>query len=118
MTPDLRLDARAFLGRRSRCGAGGNSMGNTGPEGSVPRAASGGAGGRLRRPGGDAGEGRARPPSQTVGPFYAIGLCRRPENELVPRDHPGAAVQLIGQLLDGEDVPIGDGVIELWDGSA
>ncbi len=58
-----------------------------------------------------------RTPSQTVGPFYAIGLCRRPENELVPRDH-HAAVQLIGQLLDGEDVPIGDGVIELWDGSA
>ncbi len=58
-----------------------------------------------------------RTPSQTVGPFYAIGLCRRPENELVPRDD-HAAVQLIGQLLDGEDVPIGDGVIELWDGSA
>ena len=34
-------------------------MGNTGPEGTVPRAAPGGAGGRLRRPGGDAGEGRA-----------------------------------------------------------
>src|SRR6266498_3934323 len=34
-------------------------MGNTGPEGTVPRAASGDAGGRLRRPGGVAGEGRA-----------------------------------------------------------
>jgi protocatechuate 3,4-dioxygenase alpha subunit len=58
-----------------------------------------------------------RTPSQTVGPFYTIGLCRRPESELVPRDDPGA-VQLIGQLLDGEGMPVGDGVVELWDPSA
>ena len=57
-----------------------------------------------------------RTPSQTVGPYYAIGLCRRVENELVPRSAPGA-VQLIGQLLDGEGAPIGDGLIELWDGA-
>jgi protocatechuate 3,4-dioxygenase, alpha subunit len=55
-----------------------------------------------------------RTPSQTVGPFYTIGLCRQPENELVPRGDPGA-VQLVGQLLDGEDVPVSDGVIEVWD---
>jgi protocatechuate 3,4-dioxygenase alpha subunit len=53
-------------------------------------------------------------PSQTVGPFYTIGLCRRPENELVQRDDPSAA-QLIGQLLDGEEVPVSDGIIEVWD---
>jgi protocatechuate 3,4-dioxygenase, alpha subunit len=55
-----------------------------------------------------------RTPSQTVGPYYAIGLCRRPDNELVP---PGdrAAVRLIGRLLDGEGTPI-DGMIEVWDG--
>ena len=35
-------------------------MSNTGPESTVLRAASGGVGGRLRRPGGDAGEGRTR----------------------------------------------------------
>ncbi len=45
--------ARAFLGRRSRCRAGGDvSMGNTAPESTVPRAASGDGGA-------DAGEGRA-----------------------------------------------------------
>jgi hypothetical protein len=33
--------------------------GNTGPESRVPRAASGAGGGRLRRPGAGAGEGRA-----------------------------------------------------------
>jgi hypothetical protein len=50
---------RAFLGRRSRCGAGGHSMGNTGPESAVPRAAAGGGGAGLRPAGADAGQGRA-----------------------------------------------------------
>jgi protocatechuate 3,4-dioxygenase alpha subunit len=53
-----------------------------------------------------------RTPSQTVGPYFAIGLSRRIQNELVP----GGSV-LSGQLLDGEGAPISDGVIELWDGA-
>src|SRR6187401_448969 len=36
-------------------------MGNTDSESRVPSAARGGAGGRLRRPGGDAGQGRESP---------------------------------------------------------
>ena len=52
-------------------------------------------------------------PSQTVGPFYAIGLCRRNEHELVSADDP-AAIALHGTLLDGEGAPIGDGMIEVW----
>jgi protocatechuate 3,4-dioxygenase alpha subunit len=52
-------------------------------------------------------------PSQTVGPYYAIGLARRAQNELVPPADP-AAVTLTGRLLDGEGDPI-DGMIELWD---
>ena len=53
-------------------------------------------------------------PSQTVGPYYSIGLSRRVENELVPPADPGA-IRVIGQLLDGDDRPIGDGMIEAWD---
>jgi hypothetical protein len=49
----------AFLGRRSRCGAGGNSIRNTGPESTVPRAAAGGGGAGLSPAGAVAGEGRA-----------------------------------------------------------
>jgi hypothetical protein len=49
----------AFLGRRSRCGAGGNSIRNTGLESTVPGAASGGGGAGLRPAGAVAGEGRA-----------------------------------------------------------
>jgi hypothetical protein len=48
-----------LLGRRWRCGAGGHSVSNTGPESTVPPAASGAGGGRLCRPEPDAGEGRA-----------------------------------------------------------
>ena len=55
-----------------------------------------------------------RTPSQTVGPFYTIGLARSPQNELAKRNDPGA-LQLIGQLVDGEGSPIGDGMIEVWD---
>ena len=51
-----------------------------------------------------------RTPSQTVGPYYSIGLCRRPENILV--EH---GAELSGRLLDGQDDPIADGMIELWD---
>jgi protocatechuate 3,4-dioxygenase alpha subunit len=58
-----------------------------------------------------------RTPSQTVGPYYEIGLCRRPENELVPRDEPGA-VRLIGRLLDGEETAVSDGMIEIWDAAS
>ena len=56
-----------------------------------------------------------RTPSQTVGPYYAIGLCRRPDNELVPPSDP-SSLRLIGRLLDGEGVGI-DGMIEVWDAS-
>jgi protocatechuate 3,4-dioxygenase alpha subunit len=51
-----------------------------------------------------------RTPSQTVGPYYEIGLCRRAENELV-----ADGVRLAGRLFDGRGEPIEDGLIEVWD---
>ncbi len=56
-------------------------------------------------------------PSQTVGPFYAIGLCRRTENELVSATD-AAAIRLTGRLLDGDGQPVPDGMIEIWDATA
>jgi protocatechuate 3,4-dioxygenase alpha subunit len=50
-----------------------------------------------------------RTPSQTVGPFYSIGLCRQPQNVLVLGGTP-----LRGRLLDGAGDPV-DGLVELWD---
>jgi protocatechuate 3,4-dioxygenase, alpha subunit len=52
-------------------------------------------------------------PSQTVGPFYSIGLCRQNDHELVPPDDPDA-ILLRGQLIDGDGVPVGDGMVEVW----
>jgi protocatechuate 3,4-dioxygenase, alpha subunit len=52
-------------------------------------------------------------PSQTVGPFYSIGLCRRSENELVPE-----GIELRGTLYDGQGEPIPDGMIEIWDAAS
>ena len=54
-----------------------------------------------------------RTPSQTVGPFFTIGLCRRPKNELVAR-----GVRLVGRLLDGQEEPVNDGVIEIFDAAS
>jgi protocatechuate 3,4-dioxygenase alpha subunit len=51
-----------------------------------------------------------RTPSQTVGPFFALGLCRERQNELVP----GGSVRVAGQLLDGAGKPVRDGLLELW----
>lgn len=51
-----------------------------------------------------------RTPSQTVGPFYAIGLSRRPADELT-----ADGVELTGTLYDGQGEPIVDGVVEVFD---
>jgi protocatechuate 3,4-dioxygenase, alpha subunit len=50
-----------------------------------------------------------RTPSQTVGPFFLIGLCTKPQNEL-----PEGSVRVEGQVFDGEGAPIGDAMLELW----
>jgi protocatechuate 3,4-dioxygenase, alpha subunit len=51
-----------------------------------------------------------RTPSQTVGPFFTIGLCREGQKEVVP----GGAVRLVGRVLDGNGEPVADALIELW----
>jgi protocatechuate 3,4-dioxygenase, alpha subunit len=49
-------------------------------------------------------------PSQTVGPYYSIGLARREENVLDPD-----GVELVGTLFDGQGDPIPDGLVEMFD---
>lgn len=50
-----------------------------------------------------------RTPSQTVGPFFAIGLCTEPQNKL-----PGGSLRIEGQLFDGDGSPLGDAILEVW----
>jgi protocatechuate 3,4-dioxygenase alpha subunit len=53
-------------------------------------------------------------PSQTVGPYYEIGLCRSEDRHLVEPGTDGA-LELSGQLRDGDGAPVSDGMIEAWD---
>ena len=53
-------------------------------------------------------------PSQTVGPFFAIGVDDGFIGpELVARDHP-ESVLLFGTVTDGEGATVSDSMIEIW----
>jgi protocatechuate 3,4-dioxygenase alpha subunit len=48
-------------------------------------------------------------PSQTVGPYYALGLLNAPANELVEN-----GIRLTGRVLDGAGEPVPDAMVEIW----
>jgi protocatechuate 3,4-dioxygenase alpha subunit len=52
-------------------------------------------------------------PSQTVGPFYAIGLPWAGGRFAVAEGTPGA-VAIAGGVLDGEGAPVPDALVETW----
>jgi protocatechuate 3,4-dioxygenase, alpha subunit len=52
-------------------------------------------------------------PSQTVGPFFSIGLPW-PEGPFVVGEGEPGAVIISGVVLDGEGVPITDAMVETW----
>ena len=52
-------------------------------------------------------------PSQTVGPFFHIGLPHDGWTELVPPDHPDA-IRLVGTVRDGAGDRVVDALVEVW----
>jgi protocatechuate 3,4-dioxygenase, alpha subunit len=54
-------------------------------------------------------------PSQTVGPFFGIGLPFEGDSEAVSRS-PAEAIRVEGQMLDGSGEPVPDGLVEVWSG--
>ena len=52
-------------------------------------------------------------PSQTVGPFFAFGLCTTDQSRLVDPARPGA-IRVGGRVLDGEGMPVFDAMVEIW----
>jgi protocatechuate 3,4-dioxygenase alpha subunit len=52
-------------------------------------------------------------PSQTVGPFFAIGLPWEDGSFAVPKGTPGA-IKISGTVYDGEGSPVPDALIETW----
>jgi protocatechuate 3,4-dioxygenase alpha subunit len=52
-------------------------------------------------------------PSQTVGPFFAIGLPWPGGGAAVPERTPGA-IRIAGAVLDGAGAPVPDSLVETW----
>ena len=54
-----------------------------------------------------------RTPSQTIGPFFHVGL-KWENGEKVPFAGSGEAITLTGRVYDGAGAPIDDALIETW----
>ena len=52
-------------------------------------------------------------PSQTIGPFFGVGLCWSDGPEVVPEGTVGA-VWIGGQVVDGAGDPVPDALVETW----
>ena len=52
--------------------------------------------------------------SQTVGPFFSIGLTRMKHDDLVSAGTSGERVVIEGRVLDGDGKPVPDAIIEIW----
>jgi protocatechuate 3,4-dioxygenase alpha subunit len=59
-------------------------------------------------------------PSQTVGPFFGVGLAPRSEFQSVLADDQSAGdrIRVEGRVFDGAGNPIGDALIEVWQANA
>lgn len=56
--------------------------------------------------------------SQTVGPYWSIGLDWPEAWQVAPEGVAGERFLLTGRLLDGQGQPVPDGVLELWQANA
>jgi protocatechuate 3,4-dioxygenase, alpha subunit len=52
-------------------------------------------------------------PSQTVGPYFALGLFAHQANELTTPEAAGR-IHISGRILDGAGEPVRDAVVEVW----
>jgi protocatechuate 3,4-dioxygenase, alpha subunit len=56
--------------------------------------------------------------SQTVGPYFSIGLTRLKQDNLAGPGVSGERVTIEGRVLDGDGQPVPDALIELWQANA
>jgi protocatechuate 3,4-dioxygenase alpha subunit len=56
--------------------------------------------------------------SQTIGPFFAVGLGRENGAKLFPDGAAGRRITVSGRVLDGEGKPVADAMLELWQADA
>src|ERR687892_148213 len=57
-------------------------------------------------------------PSQTVGPFFALGLTHQTANVLASDSTQGEKIRVEGQVIDGDGKPVPDAMIEIWQANA
>jgi protocatechuate 3,4-dioxygenase alpha subunit len=58
-------------------------------------------------------------PSQTLGPFYHLGLTSNPALGCLTRSEAlGERIRVRFRLLDGDGIPVPDGMIEIWQADA
>jgi protocatechuate 3,4-dioxygenase alpha subunit len=53
-------------------------------------------------------------PSQTVGPFFTIGLSRLEKTVLAGPTVSGEKITIAGRVIDGEGKPVPDAMLEIW----
>ena len=57
-------------------------------------------------------------PSQTVGPFYSLGLTRKPTNLLASDNTQGERIRIEGYVFDGDGKTVPDAMVEIWQANA
>ena len=57
-------------------------------------------------------------PSQTVGPFFRLGLDRPEWSDLTRDGARGEKIAIEGRVLDGDGAPVDDAVLEIWQADA
>jgi protocatechuate 3,4-dioxygenase, alpha subunit len=57
-------------------------------------------------------------PSQTVGPFFHIGLDRPDWADLTAGNPQGECIVVEGRVIDGDGAPVPDACLELWQANA
>lgn len=57
-------------------------------------------------------------PSQTVGPFFHIGLDRPDWADLTVGNPQGERIVIAGRVIDGDGAPVPDACLELWQANA
>lgn len=57
-------------------------------------------------------------PSQTVGPFFHLGLDRAEWADLTAKGAQGERIAVEGRVTDGDGAPVADAFLELWQANA
>src|SRR5262249_46213787 len=57
-------------------------------------------------------------PSQTVGPFFSLGLDRPEWSDLTGGGAQGDRIVIEGRVTDGDGAPVPDALIEIWQANA